>query len=152
MDAGAGIGLFICLVIIVVVGTAFKINTDNKMEDIKIHITEWTIVLSNLKQCYHGQDIKLDNMCDIIKKQQEEIKILKDMIEPEENKKCCRNCRFYYELNNQSSACLNVNVNNKHKGDSTIYAENRPISFGTIKRIKPNDCCEYYEPKEESNE
>lgn len=143
MNAGVGIGLFICLVIIVIVGVAFKINTDCDIEYLKTKVTYLDIF-------YHNLDKRWDNVYDVIKLQQEEIKILKEIIEQsEENKKCCRNCRFYYELNNQSSACLNVNVNNKHKGDSTIYAENRPISFGTIKCVKPNDCCEYYEPKEE---
>lgn len=146
MNAGAGMGLFICLVVIVIFDIAEKYYTDRRIGYLKDKVDYFNML-------YHNMDKLWGDMFDVMKGQQEEIKILKEIIEqPEENKKCCRNCRFYYELNNQSSACLNVNVNNKHKGDSTIYAENRPISFGTIKCVKPNDCCEYYEPKEESNE
>lgn len=92
-------------------------------------------------------------MFDIMKGQQEEIKELRWMIEPKDEKKCCcGNCRFYYELNNQSSVCLNVHVNNKLKGGSTLYAENKPITWGTIKCVEPGGICEYYEPKEDLNE
>lgn len=150
MNAGVGVGLFMCLVIIVIVGVAFKCNTDCDIEYLKTKVDYLDIF-------YHSMDKRWSDMFDVIKGQQEEIKELKRMIEPpdlvkDETKPCCGNCRFYWELNNLDSACLNVHVNNKHKGDSIIYAENRPITFGTIKRVKPNDYCEYYEPMEASDE
>lgn len=146
MDACARIALFICLVIIVIVGVGFKINTDCDVEQLKSKVEYLNIL-------YHNLDKRWGDMYDIVKLQQEEIKELRRMIEPKAEKKCCcGNCKFYYELNDQDSACLNVHVNNKHKGDSIIYAENRPITFGTIKRVKPSDCCKWYEPKEASDE
>lgn len=42
--------------------------------------------------------------------------------------------------------------NNKLKGGSTLYAENKPITWGTIKCVEPGGICEYYEPKEDLNE
>lgn len=151
MNANVGIGLFICLVIIVIVGAVFKYYTDDRIESLDIKVSHLDIFYSSLNKSYHSLDERWSYVFDVIKEQQEEINILKEMIEPEK-KKCCGNCRFHYELNNQSSVCLNVNVNNKHKGDSIIYAENKPITFGNIKCVKPNDCCEYYKPKEASDE
>lgn len=146
MNAGVGIGLFICIVILVIVGVAFKINTDYDIGYLKTKV-------EYMNMLYHNLDKRWGDMYDIVKLQQEEIKKLRRMIEPKEEKKCCcGNCRFYYELNNLDSACLNVNVNNKHKGSSTIYADNRSISCGTIKGVKPNECCEYYKPMEVSDE
>ena len=146
MDACVGIALFICLVIIVIVGVGFKINTDCDMEQLKSKVEYMNIL-------YHNLDKRWGDMFDIIKGQQEEIKKLRGMIESKEEKKCCcGNCRFYYELNNQDSACLNVNVNNKLKGGSTIYSDNKPITWGFIKRAEPGGICEYYEPKEASDE
>ena len=146
MDACVGIGLFICLVILVIVGVAFKINTDCDTECLKSKVEYLNIL-------YHSIDKRWGDMYDIVKLQQEEIKKLRQMIEPKEEKKCCcGNCKFFYELNDQDSACLNVNVNNRHNTETTLYADNRSISCGTIKRVKPNECCEWYEPKEKSNE
>jgi len=146
MDACAGIALFICLVIIVIVGVGFKINTDCDVEQLKSKVEYLNIL-------YHNLDKRWGDMYDIVKLQQEEIKKLRRMIEPKAEKKCCcGNCRFFYELNDQDSACLNVNVNNKHKGSSTIYLDNKPITCGTIKRVEPGGICEYYEPKEASDE
>lgn len=146
MDACVGIALFICIVIIVIVGVGFKINTDCDMEHLKTKVEYMNIL-------YHNLDKRWGDIYDIIKMQQEEIKKLRGMIELKEEKKCCcSNCRFFYELNNQSSACLNVNVNNKNKGSSTVYADGKSITWGTIKCVKPNECCEYYEPKEESDD
>jgi len=140
------IGLFICLVIIVIVGVGFKINTDCDIECLKSKVEYLNIL-------YHSMDKRWGDMYDIVKLQQEEIKKLRGMIEPKEEKKCCcSNCRFYYELNDQSSACLNVNVNNKLKGGSTIYSDNKPITWGTIKLVEPGGICEYYEPKEDLDE
>lgn len=153
MNAGVGIALFICLVIIVIVGVAFKCNTDCDIEYLKTKVDYLNIMYHPLDIQYMNLDKRCDDMFDIIKMQQEEIKELKRMIEPEEKKKpCCSNCRFYYELNDQDSACLNVNINNKHKGDSTIYANGKSISCGTIKRVEPDGCCGWYEPKEVSDE
>lgn len=151
MNAGVGIGLFICIVLIVIVGAVFRYYTDDRIESLDIKVNHLDIFYSSLDKSYYSLDKRCDDMFDIIKLQQEEIKILKGMNEPEKNKKCCRNCRFYYELNNQSSACLNVNVNNKHKGSSTLYAENKPITWGTIKCVEQGGICEYYEPKEDPN-
>ena len=146
MDACVGIGVFICLVILVIVGVAFKINTDYNIECLKSKVEYLNIL-------YHSLDKRWGDIYDIVKLQQEEIKKLRQMIEPKEEKKCCcGNCKFFYELNDQYSACLNVNVNNKHKGDSTLYADNRSISCGTIKRVEPSECCKWYEPKEASDE
>lgn len=146
MNAGVGIALFICLVIIVIVGVAVKYDTECNIESLKTKA-------DYLEVFYHSLDKRWGDMFDVIKGQQEEIKELRRMIEPKDEKKpCCGNCRFYHELNNLDSACLNVNVNNKHKGDSTIYADGRSITWGTIKCVKPNNCCEYYEPMEESDE
>ena len=143
MNAGVGIGLFICLVIIVIVGVASKIDTDNDIGCLNNKVEYLDIF-------YNGLDKSCGNMYDIIKKQQEEIKELKRMIEqPEEKKSCCGNCRFCYELNSQSLACLNVNVNNKHKVNSIIYEDGKSITFGTIKCVQPKDCCEYYESEED---
>lgn len=145
MDACVGIALFICLVIIVIVGVGFKINTDCDIEHLKSKV-EYLNVL------YHNVDKRWGNMYDIVKMQQDEIKKLKEMIELKAEKKCCcGNCRFYYELNNQYSACLNIN-NNHPKRDSSIYADGKSITCVTIKGVKPNDCCKWYEPKEASDE
>ena len=146
MNADVGIGLFICIVVIVIFDIAEKYYTDRKIEYLKDKVDYFNVL-------YHSLDKRWGDMYDIIKKQQEEIKILKGMIEPKHEKKCCcGNCRFHYELNNQSLMCLNVHVNNRHKSETTIYADNRSISCGTIKCVKPNECCEYYEPVEVSNE
>lgn len=152
MNAGVGIGLFICIVIIVIVGAAFKYYTDDRIESLDIKVNQLDIFYSSLNKSYHSLDERWSYVFDVIKGQQEEINILKEMIEPEKKKCCCGNCRFYHELNNQDSVCLNVNVNNCHKSETTLYADNRSVSCGTIKRVKPNDSCEYYEPKEESDE
>lgn len=146
MNAGVGIGLFICIVILVIVGVAFKINTDCDTECLKSKVEYLNIL-------YHSLDKRWGDIYDIVKLQQEEIKKLRQMIEPKEEKKCCcGNCKFFYELNDQYSACLNVNINNKHKSDSTFYADNRSISCGTIKRVEPSECCKWYEPKGASDE
>jgi hypothetical protein len=146
MDACVGVALFICLIIIVVVVVAFKCNTDCDIAYLKTKVEYFNWL-------YHSLDKRWGDMFDVIKMQQQEIKVLKEKIEPKaERKCCCGNCRFYYELNNQSSACLNVNVNNKLKGSSTLYAENKPITWGTIKCVEPGDICEYYEPKEDLDE
>lgn len=145
MNAGVEIGLFICLVIIVIVGVAFKCNTDCDIEYLKTKV-------EYMNMLYHNLDKRWGDMYDIIKGQQEEIKELRRMIEPKDEEKCCcGNCRFYYELNDQDSACLNVNVNNKLKGGSTIYSDNKPITLGTIKRVESCGICKYYEPKEDPN-
>lgn len=139
MSAGVGIALFICLVLIAFVSAAFKCNTNYNLEYLKTKVDYL--------------DKRWGDMYDIIKKQQEEIKELRRMIEPKEEKKpCCGNCKFYHKLNNQDSVCLNVHVNNRHKTETTLYADNRSVSYGTIKGVKPNECCEYYEPKEDLNE
>lgn len=147
MIAGVVVGLLCISVILIVISVAgFKCKTDNEIDYLKNKV-EYLGVL------YHSIDKRWVDMFDVMKGQQEEIKELKRMIEPKEEKKCCcGNCRFYYELNNQSSACLNVNVNNKHKGSSTIYSDNKPITWGTIKCVEPGGICEYYEPVEVSDE
>lgn len=146
MDACVGIALFICLVIIVIVGVGFKINTDCDIECLKSKVEYLNIL-------YHSMDKRWGDMYDIVKLQQEEIKKLRGMIEPESfmKKCCCGNCRFYYALNNQSSVCLNIN-NNHPKRDSTVYADGKSITWGTIKCVEPNECCKWYEPKETSDE
>lgn len=146
MNTGVGIALFICLVIIAIVGVAFKCNTDCDIGYLKTKVEYLDIF-------YHSMDKRWGDMYDIIKMQQEEIKKLRGMIELKEEKKCCcGNCKFYHKLNNQDSVCLNVHVNNRHKSETTLYADNRSVSYGTIKGVKPNECCEYYEPKEASDE
>lgn len=146
MNAGVGIALFICLVIIVIVRAAFKCNTDYDIGYLKTKV-------EYMNMLYHNLDKRWGDMYDIIKGQQEEIKELRRMIEPkDEEKPCCGNCRFYYELNNQSSACLNVHNNMQHKTDSTVYADGRSISWGTIKCVKPGDCCKYYRQREALDE
>lgn len=146
MNAGVGIGLFICLVIIVIVGVALKCNTDSDIEYLKT-------MVDYFNKFYHSLDKRWNDMFDIMKGQQEEIKELRRMIEPKDEKKCCcSNCKFYHKLNNQDSVCLNVHVNNRHKTETTLYADNRSVSYGTIKGVKPNECCEYYKPMEESDE
>lgn len=147
MNVNVVVGLLCISVILIVISVAgFKCKTDCDIEYLKTKVEYFNML-------YHSLDKRWGDMFDVIKGQQEEIKELRRMIEPEEKKKpCCSNCRFYHELNNLDSACLNVNVNNKHKGDSTLYAENKPITWGTIKCVKPNNCCEYYEPKEESDD
>lgn len=146
MIAGVVVGLLCISVILIVISVAgFKCKTDNEIDYLKNKV-EYLGVL------YHSIDKRWCDMFDVMKGQQEEIKELKRMIEPKEEKKCCcSNCRFYYELNNQYSVCLNVHVNKCHKSETTLYADNRSVSCGTIKIVKPNECCEYYEPKEASN-
>lgn len=125
MDTCVGIALFICLVIIVIVGVAFKFNTDYDIGYLKTKVEYFNIL-------YHSLDKRWGDMYDVIKGQQEEIKELRRMIEPKDEKKCCcGNCRFYYELNNQSSACLNVN--NYRKSNPTVYADGRSITWGNNK-------------------
>lgn len=145
MNVGVGIGLFICIVLIAFVSAVFKYDTDRDTEYLKSQVIQLDIF-------YHSLDKRWGDMYDIIKKQQDEIKILKGMIEPEKKKCCCGNCRFYHELNNKDFVCLNVHVNNRHKTETTLYADNRSVSYGTIKGVKPNECCEYYEPKEASDD
>lgn len=152
MNAGVGIGLFICLVIIVIFGVAFKYYTDRNIECLETRVNHLDIFYSGLDKSYYSLDKRCDDMFDIIKMQQEEIKELRRMIKPEDEKKCCcGNCRFYHELNERDSVCLNVDVNNCHKTETTLFANNIPFSW-TIKGVKPNDCCEHYESMEASDE
>jgi hypothetical protein len=154
MNVDVVVGLLCISVILIVISVAgFKCKTDCDIEYLKSKINFLDMVNDSMDKNYNNLDKRWGDMYDIIKKQQDEIKELRRMIEPKAEKKCCcGNCRFYYELNYQSSVCLNVNVNNKLKGSSTLYAENKPITWGTIKCVEPGDICEYYEPKEVSDE
>lgn len=156
MSVGVVVGLLCISVILIVISVAtFKYHTDDRIESLDIKVNYLDIFYHSLDKRWSDmydtvnmQTNQSTNIVDIIKMQQEEIKELKRMIEPKEKKCCCGNCRFYHELNERDSVCLNVDVNNCHKAETTLYANNMPFSCWTIKGVKPNECCEYYEPKE----